>query len=68
MGLPITSQSLPFLNDCLGVNTLFWSFLFELNLIPGVIISFLNIFFTNFTELPSHTRASSFAFCANLLW
>ena len=37
IGLPITSQSLPFLNAAFGVRTLFWSPLTELNLIPEII-------------------------------
>ena len=35
--LPITIQSLPFLNACLGDNILFWSLGLEPSLIPGVI-------------------------------
>ena len=68
IGLPITNQSLPFLYACLGVETLFWSFNFELNLIPGVIISFLNTFLTIFTSWGLHTIASNFALFANFAW
>ena len=72
IGLPITSQSLPFLYACLGVKTLFWSFMFdcnfELNLIPGVIISFLNTFLTILTSWALQTIASNFALFANVAW
>ena len=68
IGLPITSQSLPFLNACFGVRTLFWSPFFELNLIPGVIISFLKTFLTICTSCALQTMASNFALLANLAW
>ena len=67
--LPITSDVAPSLNACLGVITLFWSpLLSPANLIPGVIISFLNTFLTIFISWGLHTTASNLAFDARIAW
>ena len=66
IGLPITSQSLPFLYASFGDKILLWSSDLELNLIPGVIISFLNTFLTIFISFALHTTASKFALLASL--